>query len=426
AAAASGSAAGGINGSVKDPNGAIIVGAEVRAVSVATGEARAAVTDAQGRFKVDGLAPGMYKIEVNSPGFKLGQPLSVQVQEGRAAQLDITMEVAGVKEELAVEGKGSVKPNSDPNYRSLRDGKPLETYSIEGLILKRDIATFRLSRASISFLPPVEGRVTIGVFVGEGELSLAPTIGTELDYLRRLTRQEMVKEEFDKAVICFTDDSYKEIKTHAAAGGDASHASGVLSSFHDRVRVRGEGNLEAEMLADIYNPGYPGFFRAYIFGHKHHDLRFGVLPRGVGDFLGPEEVILVDADRGSDERGIWYLAHQEAEYKNGTASSEEDKRTIDAEHYKIETVIDSGEKLTATAELGFTALVDGERVLHLGLLPALRVTRVTFGDREASYVQEKEREDGSFNVILPEKLVKGNKYKITIEYKGHKVVEDAE
>src|SRR5215831_12430902 len=275
-ALANGSVSGSLSGSVKDPKGAIIVGAQVHATAVGTGEAHTAVTDAQGHFRIDGLAPGIYKIEVDSPGFKLGQPLSVQVQEGRAAQVDITMEVAGVKEELAVEGKGSLRPNSDPNYRSLRDGKPSETFSVENLVLRRDIAILTFSRGSISFLPPVLGHVTMGVFVGEGELSLAPTLGTELDYLRKLTRQEMVKEEFDRAVICFTDDSYNEIKGHCTAGGDSSHASGVLSSFHDRVRMRGESNLEAEILADLYNPRYPGFFQAYIFGRKHHDLRYGV------------------------------------------------------------------------------------------------------------------------------------------------------
>jgi hypothetical protein len=422
---ANGSLGGSITGSVKDPKGAVIVGAQVRAIGLATGETHAAVTDALGRFRIDGLTPGAYKIEVDSPGFKLAQPLTIQVQEARVAQADVTMEVAGVKEELAVEGKGSLKPNSDPSYRSLRDGKPSETYSVEGLVLKRDIATLTLSRGSISFLPPVIGRVTMGVFVGEGEFSLAPTLGTELDYLRKLTRQEMVKEEFDKAVFCFTDDSYNEIKGHASSGGDPAHAAGVLNSFHDRIRVRGASNLEAEILADIYNPRYPGFFTAYIYGKKHHDLRFGVLPRGAISFLGPEEVILIDEDRGSDEQGIWYLAHHEREYKNESASSEEDKRTIDAEHYKIETVIDSGEKLTATAELSFTALVEGERLLHFGLLPALRVTRVTFGDRDVNYIQEKEKEDGSFNVILPDPIVKGKKYKVTIEYQGHKVIEDA-
>ena len=418
-------AAGSISGSVKDPRGAIIVGAQVHATAASTGEAHSGVSDAQGRFRIDGLAPGVYNIDVDSPGFKLHEPLSLQVQEGHTTQIDITMEVAGVKEELAVAGKGTVKSNTDANYRLLRDGKPSETFAVQGLLLKRDIATITLSQGSISFLPPVQGRVTMGVFVGEGELQLAPIIGTELDYLRKLTRQEMVKEQFDKAVLCFTDDSYNEIKSHSTAGGDPSHASGVLSSFHDRVRVRGESNLEAEILADLYNPRYPGFFQAYIFGRKHHDLRYGVQPRGASGFLGPEEVILVNEDRGGDEGGIWYLAHRESEYRNRTASSEEDKRTIDAEHYKIETVIDSGEKLTATAELSFTALVDGERVLHFGLLPALRVTRVTLEDREVDYIQEKEKEDGSFNVVLPAPLVKGNKYKIMVEYQGHKVVEDA-
>src|SRR5262249_38308921 len=100
AATSNGSTAGGVTGSVKDPKGAIIVGAEVRTISVATGQTSTAVTDQQGRFRIDGLPSGMYKIEVSSPGFKLARPLSVEVQEGRAAQVDITMEVAGVREEL--------------------------------------------------------------------------------------------------------------------------------------------------------------------------------------------------------------------------------------------------------------------------------------------------------------------------------------
>src|SRR5215475_15881193 len=62
-----------IAGTVKDPNGAVVAGAQVTVRNEVTGETRDAVTDDQGRFKVDGLAPGGYKIKVNRDGFKTAE-----------------------------------------------------------------------------------------------------------------------------------------------------------------------------------------------------------------------------------------------------------------------------------------------------------------------------------------------------------------
>src|SRR5262249_1296294 len=125
---------------------------------------------------------------------------------------------------------------------------------------------------------------------------------------------------------------------------------------------------------------------------------------------------------GKDE-GVWYLSHLESEWKAGTASSSEDKRIIDAEHYRIETVI-SGDKLIANCELTFIAMADAEPVFRFGMLPTLRATKVVFAEKEIGYIQEKKNEDSSFYAILPEPLVKGQKYKIYIEYQGNKVVSD--
>src|SRR5215468_9785986 len=59
-----------ITGTVKDPNGAVVGGAQVTVRSEATGATRDAVTDNQGQFKVDELASGGYKVTVKSGGFK--------------------------------------------------------------------------------------------------------------------------------------------------------------------------------------------------------------------------------------------------------------------------------------------------------------------------------------------------------------------
>jgi aminopeptidase N len=144
------------------------------------------------------------------------------------------------------------------------------------------------------------------------------------------------------------------------------------------------------------------------------------LPR----FLSPEEVALVKFSLDAKDEGIWYLSHYEKDWVSGAADSAKDKRMIDALNYRIETAF-RGEKLTASCELTFEALADGDRVLSFGLLPSLRVSKVTFDGKEISFIQEKRTEDSAFHAIFPEGFVKGQKYKVNIEYQGNKVIEDA-
>ena len=432
-------ASGSITGTIKDQTGAVIVGARVSIRNDATGEAHTASTNNDGRFKFDNLAAGSYTISVEQTGFKPVERKSI-INPKSPAMVEIRLEVAAPREKVDIGAKGAVAPNSEPNYRKLRDDGAMETYTVNNLALKRDVGTLTLRSGHISFLPPVMGRVVRAVFVGDGQFTLIPAVPLERNYLRLITDKDTVDEAFDKAVLCFTDDTFEEIKRQAQLGGEEPRARDVLGDFHKRLRYRPERprsmveyllsfegeNIDAEILGDIYNPKRPGFFSAYLFGRKYSDLRYHVRPRSaVPQMLAPEEVALINFDPGAEKEGIWYLAHLLSEYQNRTAGSDEDKRIIDAQHYRIETAIDNGEKLTAIAELTFTPLADGDRVLSFGLLPNLRVTRVTVGEREINFIQEQKKEDGSFYVVWPEPLVKGQQYKLSIEYQGNKVIEDA-
>jgi hypothetical protein len=432
--------AGTISGTVRDPNNAVVTGALVTIRNEATGETRNATTSNQGAFKIEGLAPGAYLVSVSRNGFKSVER-KVAVEPARAATLEIRLEVAETRAEVSVGAKGAIAPNSEANYRALRDGTFSETYAISNLTLKRDVGTLTLRSGQISFLAPVLNRTVVGVFVGEGEFTLTPAFPLERSYLISITGKETFAEPFNRVALCFTDATYDEIKKQAQPGAADPRAAETLSDFRKRMRSRIETprslleymlryedveNIEASLLTDLCNPKRRGFFSAYIFGQKRNDLRFHARPRGgMPQILSPEEVALINADWGGKEEGVLYLAHYAEEYNNGKASSEEDHRLIDAEHYRIETAI-KGDKLTASAEFTFRALADGDRLLSFGLLPELRVTRVTVPDnREIDFIQEKKKEDGSFHAILPEPMVKGRQYKVTIDYEGNKVLEDA-
>src|SRR5512145_91740 len=103
--------------------------------------------------------------------------------------------------------QGAITPNGDQNYRALRDGEIAATYEVTDLTLKRDVGAITLRSGRVSFLPPVLGKVAVGVFTGDGEFTLTPFIDIEKRYLKLITERDSVVEPFDRAVFYFTDET---------------------------------------------------------------------------------------------------------------------------------------------------------------------------------------------------------------------------
>ncbi|MBA3805529.1 MAG: carboxypeptidase regulatory-like domain-containing protein, partial [Acidobacteria bacterium] len=88
-----------VSGTVKDPNGANIVGAEVTVKSLATAEERNVTTDAEGNYAVPLLSPGTYRVRVAAGGFNptLFDSVRVVITETTTVNADLT--VAGINVE---------------------------------------------------------------------------------------------------------------------------------------------------------------------------------------------------------------------------------------------------------------------------------------------------------------------------------------
>jgi outer membrane receptor protein involved in Fe transport len=91
-----------ISGRVADERGASIVGASVTATLSATGAARAAQTDAEGRFRLVELAPGSYAVRVSSEGFAAETRSGIAALAGQNVRLDFALRPAGVTAEQTV------------------------------------------------------------------------------------------------------------------------------------------------------------------------------------------------------------------------------------------------------------------------------------------------------------------------------------
>jgi hypothetical protein len=84
---------GAVRGRVTDPQGASIVGAQVKLIDAETNESRTLKTDGNGDFTISLIRPGSYRLLVEKEGFhKSSEKLVVRVNQ--EARLDVTLEAA--------------------------------------------------------------------------------------------------------------------------------------------------------------------------------------------------------------------------------------------------------------------------------------------------------------------------------------------
>ncbi|MBV9927832.1 MAG: carboxypeptidase regulatory-like domain-containing protein, partial [Acidobacteria bacterium] len=91
-----------IVGSVEDPQGAMVAGANVTITNSATGQSYTARTDSEGVFRAQGLAAGLYTVRVESSGFARSEVNNVRVGPERAASIGISIYPAGAQENVTV------------------------------------------------------------------------------------------------------------------------------------------------------------------------------------------------------------------------------------------------------------------------------------------------------------------------------------
>jgi hypothetical protein len=136
-AAAQGVTTGSMAGRVTDAQGAVIPGATVTAVHVPSGTSYEAVTQEDGRFFIPAMRVGEgYKVTAALAGFGTETKNEANVTLGTTTDLQFTLKVAGVAEQVTVVGA------IDPTFSSQHTG-----------------AATSVSRAELATLPTVSGRI---------------------------------------------------------------------------------------------------------------------------------------------------------------------------------------------------------------------------------------------------------------------------
>jgi hypothetical protein len=97
---------GALTGTVTDPSGRVVPGAHVKAINEATGEVREVTTVDRGDYLIPLLPPGMYRIEVSSPGFANVIATGIRVSVTETAHLDTRLSISQVSQKVVVEAEG--------------------------------------------------------------------------------------------------------------------------------------------------------------------------------------------------------------------------------------------------------------------------------------------------------------------------------
>ena len=333
-----------ISGTVLDPSGAVIAGARIEISGGDLSQPLIFSSDARGKFVSPDLKPGSYLLRVTQQGF---EPLVKTVDLRGTAELELKLAIARQREEVTVSGKGRDYANTDPVYRQLRNIGLGETFRFDDFTMHLDAATFHFQKGTLTMLNPVNGIVTGAIFIGEGHFNLKAVTALDGAELKRRSGSPEIDEDFTEAIFRFTGGERLEFlrggKEKVDTPGDAAS---LFDHWKEKVRKRREealgfteyllhgetmDNVDADLLAAVYNPSHPPFVNAYIHGRKHKDLRFFVRTRvgAIPQLDSPEEVALLNYDQDAMDDGVWYLAHAQSEYANHQASSAEDRRICD-------------------------------------------------------------------------------------------------
>ncbi len=93
---------GSILGRITDVSGALVPGASVRAVNVATNTAAETRTNEQGNYRIALLLPGDYRLEVEHAGFKRIERSGIRVSVGSDVTIDLVLEIGLATEHITV------------------------------------------------------------------------------------------------------------------------------------------------------------------------------------------------------------------------------------------------------------------------------------------------------------------------------------
>lgn len=122
-----------VTGTVTDPSGAAVVGAQVTLTSVAQGTTRTATANSTGDFLFAAVPVGAYNLAVSAQGFKKYQAKGIVLNVGEKARTDVKLAVGASQETVNVEGSNVAQVETQSSeLASTITGKEVSQLELNG------------------------------------------------------------------------------------------------------------------------------------------------------------------------------------------------------------------------------------------------------------------------------------------------------
>ncbi len=123
---------GSIQGTVTDATGAVLANASVTVTNQATGETHPLKTDSAGLYSIPGLAPGSYKVEVQSPGMQTTAANDLVVAVGTTTTQNFSVKVAATSTTVEIQGSAAVVESTSVSVGTVINQRTVQEIPLNG------------------------------------------------------------------------------------------------------------------------------------------------------------------------------------------------------------------------------------------------------------------------------------------------------
>lgn len=163
-----------IQGLITDASGALVPGAEVKAIQTDTGQTRSTVSGTDGSYVLPSLAVGPYRLEVKKSPFSNYVQSGILLQVGNNVQINVTLQLGTVSQEVQVAANAAMVETQDTSISEVIDQRRIVDLPLNGRQ-----ATDLILLSGGAAMPPNSTRVitthdyptAVGVSVAGGQIN---------------------------------------------------------------------------------------------------------------------------------------------------------------------------------------------------------------------------------------------------------------